>query len=405
MENQLVWLGIPIFLILFLLQESLCLSIVRRVYAVSIPRTKGMMLIALLGACLAALCGAFHLPLFFLYLCLMLFCYVGFRFVTKWNSLQYQFWTNTYFICILSVHLVIVAVLALIADTTLYGVCASSSLWLLSGIVALAVVNGCFWLLDKKRIETSLRHLLDDEKRLRQLVQFEWFALGYLLLDSLPSLFVLPYHLLSWFLIGSSLLLLLQFGLYLYYTIQIAEGAHFEAEYLELEQKREELLRREMELRHLTYIDTLTGAYTRRYGMEMLQTLMKEKRRFALAYIDLNGLKTVNDTMGHAVGDRYLILVANTLNETLRKQDILCRVGGDEFVVIAPNEGKEALEGVLDHANQAFGKVSLTEFPSSFSFGVIISDGQTQTEPEELFRKADILMYQHKRQMREGMME
>ena len=87
--------------------------------------------------------------------------------------------------------------------------------------------------------------------------------------------------------------------------------------------------------------DPLTGAFNRRYTMPFLDQVagraVANRRSFALMMIDLDRFKTVNDTYGHAAGDRVLVEVAARLSETLRGEDLLCRFGGEEFLVVMPD--------------------------------------------------------------------
>ncbi|MFZ2267259.1 MAG: diguanylate cyclase [Azonexus sp.] len=95
---------------------------------------------------------------------------------------------------------------------------------------------------------------------------------------------------------------------------------------------------RDVKLSHLAYYDNVTGLTNRHYFMERLDQAVGNALRYGsrccLMFIDLDNFKTVNDTHGHQVGDDLLRAVANKLTDLLRDNDILCRIGGDEFAVI-----------------------------------------------------------------------
>jgi GGDEF domain-containing protein len=109
----------------------------------------------------------------------------------------------------------------------------------------------------------------------------------------------------------------------------------------ELTRALAESAQRGSEARRLAHHDVLTGLPNRRLLMERLQrelaTATQKKRQLALLFIDLNDFKAVNDRHGHAVGDKLLTAVAARITSCIRTEDIACRYGGDEFVVLLSN--------------------------------------------------------------------
>ena len=159
--------------------------------------------------------------------------------------------------------------------------------------------------------------------------------------------------------------------------------------------------RRETEQR-LTYIsfhDALTGVYNRAYFEEELQRL--EHRRsgaVAIAIVDVDGLKQVNDTWGHSKGDELLIKAAKILRHAVRQEDVVARIGGDEFAIILKNTEEMAVNIIFDRLKQALAleKTKAEELaPLSLSFGYAFAAGP-ETSTVELYKTADNLMYQAK---------
>lgn len=160
----------------------------------------------------------------------------------------------------------------------------------------------------------------------------------------------------------------------------------------------------ESSLEMLAFYDPLTHlANRRRFEQEAAKALAKSDRTnesLALLYFDLNRFKSVNDTMGHAVGDELLKYVAARVSSVLREPDLMCRLGGDEFAIIFPDCNRKKLDAVvariLASVEQPF-RVGKHFVAASLSIGAAFYplDGSTV---EELLQHADAAMYQAKHQ-------
>ncbi|MCD7968048.1 MAG: GGDEF domain-containing protein [Clostridiaceae bacterium] len=343
-----------------------------------------------------------HLPLFIVYL--LIFCGYGMTFwsIGKRSRLNLFFWMNFFSVCFIAVNLISMAAVSLVTGSMLRDVYLSNTYCVITLCITLIMIHLMNKLWKKKIFADWITLLTSDEKRFNQLIFFEWYALGYLIFDSTSCVFVLPYSLLSVFLIGSCILLMIQFILFLAHTHRIIEKAHYEAEYYRLEEERAEHVKRQMILQKLAYIDGLTGAFTRRYAMEMLESMQKDGLEVTVAYIDVNGLKKVNDTLGHQEGDRYLKLIADSLNESLNKSDILSRIGGDEFMIVSNSAEKEGLESMLKKVNELLGTAGREGYRPSFSYGVVSAPHKEPFDLEELLRESDRRMYVNKMQFKRG---
>jgi diguanylate cyclase (GGDEF)-like protein len=153
-------------------------------------------------------------------------------------------------------------------------------------------------------------------------------------------------------------------------------------------------------------IDALTGLPNRRYFDEYVALLAKRRRaedRIGVLMIDLDHFKVLNDTYGHAVGDKVLQAVARSIAATVRDQDVPARFGGEEFVVLLKNPGPEVALEVGERVRRAIGALDLSDagVPGvSVSVGVAVAD--TPDRPlVEVILEADQALYRAKRSGRD----
>jgi diguanylate cyclase (GGDEF)-like protein/PAS domain S-box-containing protein len=165
----------------------------------------------------------------------------------------------------------------------------------------------------------------------------------------------------------------------------------------------------EAEIKNLGFYDTLTGLPNRRLLMDRLKqalaSSLRSGRGAALLFIDLDDFKTINDSLGHAVGDLLLQQVAQRLTSCVREEDTVARLGGDEFVVMLEDLSKQTLEAaeqteaigekILTTLNQPY-QLGKHEYRGTPSIGATLFNDK-QSGIEELLKQADIAMYQAKK--------
>lgn len=159
----------------------------------------------------------------------------------------------------------------------------------------------------------------------------------------------------------------------------------------------------EAALQNLSLIDELTGLYNRRGFMAVteqhLAAIRRNKKVPVILYADLDGLKTINDSMGHHEGDRALKMTAEILKDTFRTSDIVARLGGDEFVVLAAITEEESSESLTARLQERFDRHNLETtrpYHLSISVGLVHFDPD-DTSIEEVTARADRSMYENKR--------
>jgi len=160
----------------------------------------------------------------------------------------------------------------------------------------------------------------------------------------------------------------------------------------------------EAELQHIAFHDSLTGLPNRRRFQEQLsQTLRRvnrdPRRHFGLLFLDFDRFKLINDSLGHAVGDDFLLAVARRIQHLVRPHDIVARLGGDEFAIIAEDlDSARYAVSLADRLLEAMRDpifIQGNEITTSASIGITFSS-LGYADPADMVRDADIAMYKAK---------
>jgi len=158
-------------------------------------------------------------------------------------------------------------------------------------------------------------------------------------------------------------------------------------------------------LKELAMKDYLTGLYQRRMFDEILVKEISQSVRhqsfLTVAMLDLDFFKKVNDTYGHAVGDDILISTASIFLKLTRTEDIVCRYGGEEFVIMMPNtelkEGLLTCERIRAKIEATVYSTNIGELHTTISIGVSQFQSQRESTPEQLLKHADDCLYKAKK--------
>lgn len=160
------------------------------------------------------------------------------------------------------------------------------------------------------------------------------------------------------------------------------------------------------QLKFLAYHDPLTGLFNRAVFERILEREFSRARRYdsdlSLIFIDFDDFKTINDTAGHSIGDKALCFLADALSSLKRKQDIVARLAGDEFVVLLPSTDIEHAEQFIQRINGHLKANPLVAGPHTFniqlSHGIASLSDEGVSSPSGLLKAADTKMYLHKAQ-------
>jgi diguanylate cyclase (GGDEF)-like protein/PAS domain S-box-containing protein len=158
--------------------------------------------------------------------------------------------------------------------------------------------------------------------------------------------------------------------------------------------------KREDENLYLTYHDILTGLYNRRFFEEQIKTLnTNQQMPFSVISGDINGLKLINDALGHNEGDKLLIEVAKILKSCCDKENIVCRTGGDEFCILLPKTDNQSAQLIVDRIIQKCKEYRNEEYKETYYVSIALGHSTKMKieEPfEKVFKDAEERMYRMK---------
>lgn len=169
-----------------------------------------------------------------------------------------------------------------------------------------------------------------------------------------------------------------------------------------LEEKNRELIEAYGKIEHLALTDTLTGIANRRYITNLMGKEASRSRRngalFSLIMCDIDFFKKVNDTYGHDTGDYVLCEVSRIIQENIRKQDIVSRWGGEEFLIMLPETGGESAVSVAEKLRATIERFPMEfgdhKFSITMTFGVSVYESELGIEKS--IKKADNALYEGK---------
>ncbi|MBK5200973.1 MAG: GGDEF domain-containing protein [Spirochaetaceae bacterium] len=164
-------------------------------------------------------------------------------------------------------------------------------------------------------------------------------------------------------------------------------------------------------IRNYSRYDSLTNTFNRGYGMHLISKVFsidnKKDYPITLCYLDINGLKQVNDNLGHNMGSELIISVTQSIKKTVSKDDYVIRLGGDEIIIVFKSKTKEEAEVVWNKIYAKYNEVNETEsrpYIISVSHGIAQFDMDDINDPDVAINIVDELMYEEKQRIKENLL-
>lgn len=163
-------------------------------------------------------------------------------------------------------------------------------------------------------------------------------------------------------------------------------------------------------IKYFSEYDTMTGIYNRRAGFERMEQLYQELRKsnqpMSLCFIDINGLKEVNDSLGHETGDALILTIVDAIRSNIRSNDFLARLGGDEFIIVFYGLDEVQAEEIWTHIFQRLQQINTTEhrrYLVSASHGIETMHYSGPDYIDTIVNRADEKMYSEKRIIKQNL--
>ncbi len=361
------------------------------------------------------ICGAVNLTFWFVYiffsssnnfssgyeaLALLLYAtilLVETKIVFKASLVQMLFIAITFSINLFAKRLAILATMALINHSTVNYVLHDLTLSLIVSIICFTLSISTIGFARKRIPRNLLDTILSDKKNLTFLTTAYSILFGtlfafFLTFDAAGGNSLIIHYVILGFTIISA------FAVFIIFAYNLAELRIQTETFKRLSQKNSEDLEQLKDLEQVAMKDTLTQLYTRDYADELIQKMIYEKVLFFVAFVDLDGLKTVNDNHGHEEGDFYIKTVAEILQDYF-KNDVACRYGGDEIVIIGKCNAEDEVTKRLIQCYKAVSnipKMYNKQYKTSISYGIAFKHVNEVITASELITIADARMYQLK---------
>lgn len=342
-----------------------------------------------------------QIPNYLIYIIGFIVVSVEFYVFSKTKFIQVIFGCTTFIVTIAMIQLVTVSTMSLMLKIPTYSIFAIKQLHCYSSIITF-IMSMCALTLLTRLIKTSDIIIISNDKQQSLMVSFlGCFMITYLCFMSMLLIKKETYVNLEISIISTALLSALIFYLLLTHALKISMSRHFKAKMYALESEYKHQLIIEEKLKTIAYKDSLTNCFTRDYIINVLKKMLEDKVvHYNIVYVDLDGLKAVNDNLGHNKGDEYLITVSKCLLRSLRETDILARMGGDEFMLILSNCSEDDARGIIERVGsnlKTLGEHKQNAFHMSMSYGILhVDDKLLDKSCSELIQIADQKMYEKK---------
>ncbi len=340
-----------------------------------------------------------NVPYHITYLLVFLALFVEFRLFSKAKNEQVFFGALTFMLNIAPVHLVTVSISSFFRQIPSSQILLNPSLKAHSILVSFIILNITL-LIFKKIVPISSVLSLSTTRPYSAVVLITALVMfSNTLVDAWLFISTKSYFEIVIVVISNALFSYIFFYFTFLFSISLIKLHKYKRKSDEIESDYHKVIVEKNIVNQKMYSDDLTGLYNRKYLNEKIDLLLQDKKStFAFVFLDITGLKYVNDTHGHDMGDKYINIVSQVLLKSIREIDSAIRIGGDEFVLILEHLLESEVDIILNRIKANLEKENVNaSFLINASIGSLYVDNSNSNyDKSSIFEKADELMRKDK---------
>ncbi|GAA0075892.1 GGDEF domain-containing protein [Clostridium sp. CTA-5] len=342
----------------------------------------------------------FNIPIAIINICCIITFFIEFIILFNSKLLEKFFGSGNFILHIMLLRLIVLCAFSIWFKCSMYEIINNEFLYynsiFITMILCMIFLSIFKRLIDSEKIELIVKH--------REQLKYLSIAVAimniYLIIISILYEFN-TYKILSpLFFLATSLMIFLAFYTVFNHGIKMSLMIEYKQKSTYLENELVKNKENQEKLKSVIFIDELTGIYNRRYAITNLNKLILKKQEFCVCFIDIDGLKYVNDIFGHNEGDEYIKFVVENISTELSDNDKFCRVGGDEFLILSPYCSNMLAEKkahrIFEKINRETNKTN-KDYKMSISYGIVHIKAGESYDIDNILELADKNMYKFKK--------
>lgn len=341
-----------------------------------------------------------NIPIAIINICCIIIFFIEFIILFNSKLLEKFFGSGNFILHIMLLRLIVLSIFSIWLKCSIYEVINNEFLYynsiFITMIFCMLFLSIFKRLIDSEKIELIVKH----REQLKYLSIAVTIMNIYLIIISILYEFNIYKILNPLFLLATSLMIFLAFYTVFNHGIKMSLMIEYKQKSVYLENELVKNKENQEKLKSVIFIDELTGIYNRRYAIINLNKLILKNEEFCVCFIDIDGLKYVNDIFGHNEGDEYIKSVVEYVSSELSDTDKFCRVGGDEFLILIPHYNQILAE---EKAFRIFEKINSEtnknnkDYKMSISYGIVHIKAGESYDIDNILELADKNMYKFKK--------